>query len=146
MNTQDVVSLQIDENLIKSLLEPKLEAALKLALTNNRFSSDAVLQKIISTALDQKVDSRGQPSTGYDTRTLLDWMVNDAIHKMVREQLTAMISEMAPLLRKEMELALKKRTKTVAASFVDSLLEMSKGSPYSSKIEVAFSVVPKKQD
>lgn len=77
----NMMSLNID----KSMIEPVIRDHVKALMIEALGGSDAIIDKVIATMLQTKVDEQGKPSTYSNAKTLFEWMLQDEIKKMVRE-------------------------------------------------------------
>lgn len=77
----NMMSLNID----KSMVEPVIREHVKALMIEALGGSDAIIDKVIATVLQTKVDEQGRPCTYSSAKSLFEWMLQDEIKKIVRE-------------------------------------------------------------
>ena len=126
MGSGMTVTTQVDDNLVKPVVEAEIRAAIVRQLEN----IDNLIPKLVRAVLLEKVDSTGKISDrDYNNRyDLLDVICRDAIQQAARTAMKEYIEESADALRIEVKRQIEASSGGLAKVFVDSLLESLKTS------------------
>lgn len=110
-------------------------------LTQAMAATPAMIQRIVSAALTQKVDSEGRPRNGYGSdKTFVEWVCEDMIRKAVIDMMKARLEEMRPALEKAVAQEIKASAPAIAQALVKSYGE-SVGHQWNTQIE--FKIAPR---
>lgn len=119
MGSGMTVTTQVDDNLVKPVVEAEIRAAIVRQLEN----IDDLVPKLVKAVLLAKVNSDGKVSDrDYNNRyDLLDVMCRDAIQQAARVAMMEYIEESADELRIEVKRQIEASSGKMAKIFVDSL-------------------------
>jgi len=126
MGSGMTVTTQVDDNLVKPVVEAEIRAAIVRQLEN----IDDLIPKMVKAVLLAKVDSTGKVSDrDYNNRyDLLDVMCRDAIQQAATAAMKEYIEESADALRVEVKKQIDASSSNLAKLFVDGLTESLKTS------------------
>lgn len=114
------VNLSISPDVIKPILEARIQAALASALSVGQ--EGVFIEKAIMVALQMKVDSSGKPGDGYSyTTPLIQWLCQKAIKDAAERAVRDWAEKSMPKLQGELERQLKSRSRNLAVSMVAGL-------------------------
>lgn len=119
MRSGMTVTTQVDDNLVKPVVEAEIRAAIVRQLEN----IDNLVPKLVKAVLRAKVDSTGKVSdrTYSNKHDLLDVICRDAIQRAARAAMREYIEESADELRVEVKRQIEASSSGLAKVFVDSL-------------------------
>lgn len=129
------LNLQIDEQLVKPIIEAEVQAAIVRQLEKDH----NLIPKMVASAVGLKVDRDGKVSRyqGDNNYTYIEWLCNDAIQKAAHGAMTKFIAENMPLIEAELSKQLTKSKKGLAAAFVTGLAESMK-TRWTFKVSMAY--------
>lgn len=132
-----LLSFQVDEGLVKPIVEKQIQSAIVAALGNK----DDLLDAIIKQALAQKVNQEGRVSQyNSDNKfNFVDITINKAVREAVSEAVKEWAAENKEKVRKVVEKELNKNEtyKKITESFIDALTK-SLSSSWSTRCEIRF--------
>lgn len=113
------VSMNIDQSVVNSIVAAEVQAAVAKALTGH----EQMVSAIVAQALTMKVDSEGKISKydSYNTRTYLEYFVNQAIQEAAKEAFQEYMVEIKPKIKAELVKQIRKQTS--AESLAGVILE-----------------------
>lgn len=136
------LDMKIDENYIKQSVEDIVKAGIASALGD----PSQIIQAAIGKVLNEKVDSKGQPTTrSYDSKRYLDYLVEQAVSETAREVVKAEIDNNRSKIKEGLIRRL--RNGKWLDSYVESLLTQTAETitnNWRTSVEVKFE--PPKQD
>jgi hypothetical protein len=120
------LNIQLNENLVKPIIEEKI----KLAIIESFKGQYKLIENVIYTLMDTKVDSDGKRSSySSDNRySLLDILIRKELEKKAEELIKIITNECIPDLEKELRKIL--TTKKFADSLAGAVLNSVKGKDY----------------
>ena len=117
----NMINLEINEDVVKPILEKQIQAAILANIGN----PEELIQKVVSTALSQKVDSGGRVSgySGDNKYDYLDVLTTKSIQKAAEEALRDWLEENSQLVKKAVIKELNKpaRRHSIAKAFADAV-------------------------
>lgn len=117
----NMINLEINENVVKPILEKQIQAAILANIGN----PEELIQKVVSTALSQKVDSDGRVSrySGDNKYDYLDVLTTKSIQKAAEEALRDWLEENSQLVKEAVIKELNKpaRQHSIAKAFADAV-------------------------
>lgn len=115
--SNEVVSLQVSQELVKPILEAKIAAAVCEAMQGQ----EAFLQAIVARVLNQKVNEEGKVDSYLrsDSPKYVQWLAEQAIKEATKKAVLEWIERDRPKIVKAVELALRKDTSKIAQTLVD---------------------------
>ena len=118
------VTTQVDDGLVRPIVEAEIRAAIVRQLEN----VDYLVPKLVRAALGEKVDSTGKVSDrDYSNRhDLLDVICRDALQQAAKTAMMGYIEENADDLRVEVRKQINASSNELAKVFVNSLTESLK--------------------
>jgi len=134
----EMMSLKINEDMVKPILEKQIQAAIMANIGN----PEQLIQKIVSMALSYKVDQNGKVSN-YNSDNRYDYievLTGQAIREAAKDALKEWLAENQELLKVAVTKELNKpaRLKTIVGAFADAA-EKSFKSNWSFNCDVKFS-------
>lgn len=133
----DMVSLQINEEMVKPILEKQIQAAVMAGIGN----PEQLIQKVVSVALSHKVDKNGDVSrySSDNTHDYLDVLVGKTIREAANSALTEWLAENKTLVKEMVikEMSKPARQKTLVAAFADAV-EKSFSCKWNFQCDVSF--------
>ncbi len=98
--------------------------AIAAKLTEAMIGADDAIIKIVAAAMSQKVDEHGNVGrSSYDNKTpFAEWLAGDLIRQATKEVVAAKVAALRPAIAAQVEKALTKNTKSIAASLADSFI------------------------
>lgn len=132
----DTVNLEISKEIVKPIVEAKVNAAIIEALNGHEQLIEAAVARVLST----KVDSKGNPDTyGYSSSiTFMQWLCKDAITAAAREAIREWITQNRQKMVDEFLKQIRKKDSMFAKAFVDGLGK-AVVSNYRLAVDVGFS-------
>lgn len=117
MTTGSGMSLNIDDNLVRPVVEKEIEAAIVRELEK----SDQLIPKLIRSVLYQKVDYEGRPSnySSDKNRTYLDYTFEQAIKSATKAAINTWVENY----KDEFESLLEKEIRSPKSGLSKSILE-----------------------
>ena len=120
MAKEEVVSFEIDKEIINRIVEKKMGAQLVEALGQG----NAIIERIVSHALSVKVNSKGELTTGssYDSYDFIERMATKSIQEAAREVFQDWLKENIEKLRSAVKTELDKPStkRKIAKTFVSA--------------------------
>lgn len=117
----DMVSLQINEDMVKPILEKQIQAAVMAGIGN----PEQLIQKVVSVALSHKVDKNGDVSkySSDNTHDYLDVLTSKAIREAAKQALEEWLNENKTLVKEMVIKEMNKpaRQKTLVKAFADAV-------------------------
>ena len=115
------MTLSVDDNLVKPVVEAEIQAAIVRQLEN----IDDLVPKLVRAVLREKVDSSGKVSSSdyRNSHNLLDVICRDAIQKAAKLSMKEYIKESADELRVEIKKQIEASSSELAKVFVGSLIQ-----------------------
>ena len=106
--SENIVSMNIDKNLIK----PIVEAQMKQAILDNMGDIKEYMQQLIEIALNEKCDIKGKTNcSSYDKKyTYIDVLLNNAIRKTAQEAIQEFMVQESKTFKKAFKNYLKQTT------------------------------------
>jgi hypothetical protein len=93
-------------------------------LTQAMAATPAMIQRIVATALTQKVDSEGRARNGYSSdKSFIEWVTEDLIRKAVVEMFKTRLDEMRPDIEAAVAREMKKQAPAIAQALTKSYVE-----------------------
>jgi dsDNA-binding SOS-regulon protein len=142
MSKSEMVSLQINEDMVKPILEKQIQAA----IVANIGDPEKLIQKVVATALSQKVNKEGKIDQydSYNTYDYLEVLTGQAIRKAAKEALGEWLAENQELLKIAVTKELNKpaRLKSIVGAFADAA-ENSFKCDWQFNCDVTFSEIDK---
>lgn len=121
MGNNNMVSLELNEDMVKPVLEKQIQAAVLANIGN----PEELIAKCVSIALKQKVDSDGEISnSSYDNKhDFLEVFTGKAIRAAAQESLRGWLNENIRLVREKVleELNKPERQESMAKAFADAV-------------------------
>lgn len=137
MSNTNMVSLAINEDMVKPILQKQVEAAILANIGN----PEELIRKTVAFALSQKVDKRGEVSKyNHDNKfDFLELLVSQAIRDEAKRVLENWVKEnMAPIRAAVLkELQTPSRQRSVATAFADAV-EQSLATAWRFNCDVIF--------
>lgn len=125
MSNGSGMTLNVDENLVRPIVEAEIQAAIVRQLE----SSQNLIPKLVQAALNQKVDYQGNPGRDYDNKyPYIEVLCNQAIRKAAEEGMRKYIEDSTPVIQLEIEKQIRSQTKNIAKVFVEGLAASIKSS------------------
>ena len=94
----EMMSLNID----KSMLTPVIEKQVKLLMTEILGGQDAIIDRVITTVLNNKVDKEGK-NDNYHGKPFFEWLLTEEIKKAVQELLAEEVKSRAGNINKALK-------------------------------------------
>ena len=134
MATGSGMSLNVDDNLIKPVIEAEIHSAI---VTNLMKIDDKIISQLVSQVLNQMVDSNGKPSNNRysDDKSFLVWLLNNAIKDATKEALKNYIEDRKETLTLEIEKQLFASKSELARIFVEGITR-GMSSSWSFKVDI----------
>ena len=119
--SQELATLTLDPNIIKPIIEAKINTAVLEAMKGH----EAIVDNIVHRVLYHKVDSDGQVDRyGYaQSKTFIDWLVEKGIREAVIAAMKTHMEQCQPAIKKAIEGELKKSTSKLASTMIESMIE-----------------------
>jgi hypothetical protein len=116
--SNDGVNIQVGSDLVKPIIEAKIQAAVVAALSEDR----NMVGNAVAAFLSMKVDCEGhrQTSDYYNKITMMDYLAKDAIKKAVTDAMKQWLSENNQALIDAAKKHISKQSGTIAKSMVDA--------------------------
>jgi hypothetical protein len=129
-----VVNVQVGEELVRPIIESKVQAAIVEGLGH----ADQLMQSVISAVITMKVDRDGKPGQGYSNdQTLLHYLCTKAIRETAEMAVREWIATQQPKLKAELTKQLDRQKAQLAEMMVLGLAESLK-SAYKFSVDVEF--------
>ena len=127
------MTLNVDENLVRPIVEAEIQAAIVRQLE----SSQNLIPKLVQAALNQKVNYDGKRSgSDYENKyPYIEVLCNKAIQQAAEEGMKKYIEDSVLLIQVEVEKQIRAQTKNIAKTFVEGLASSIKSS-WSFKVDV----------
>ena len=110
-------------------------------LTQAMAATPEMIQRIVASALTQRVDSDGRARNGYGgDKTFIEWVTEDLIRKAVIEMFKVRIEELRPAIEKAVAAEMKRSAPAIAKALVASYAE-NVGHTWTTQVN--FTVVPR---
>lgn len=139
--SDDIVSLKIDQNLVKSALEKKIQAEVVASLGN----PEVLIAEVVKLALRQKVNAQGKAeSSYYDKFDLIEVLCSQAISKAAQEAVSGWVNENKEKIKSAVLKEMKKpqRVQAIALAFANAA-EKSIEQAFKVDVKIEFPEVPK---
>lgn len=119
----DLATLTLDPNLIKPIIEAKINAAVLEAMKGH----ETIVNNMVHRALYHKVNSDGQVDTygSRESKPFIEWLTNNAIREACIEAFKEYVVTCKPAMQKAIEAELRKSTVPIAKALVNGLVETS---------------------
>lgn len=120
------VSLNISNEVIKSIVESKIKSEVVSALAG---SSDLIIEKLVDNIIKTKVDRNGKPTnSSYDqVGNMLDYVIQTELQKIVIESVKEWGMKSKDTIAKKIDDTLKKNGRKFASKLTESVVyQMSK--------------------
>jgi len=126
MTTGGGMTLNIDENLVKPVVEKEIEAAVIRELEK----MPLLLPQMVSHVLLMPVSDRGEPSnSSYDKhRTYMNWVFQKAIQEATKEAIVNWLKNNNDALEKEVDKQLRASSSKFAKSVIDAFVGLANNS------------------
>ncbi len=120
----DPVSLSVSPEIIKPIIQAKIQAAIIDALGGNA----TLIQNSVLAIMNAKVDSNGKfSSNGYGSeKPLITWLCEELVKRSAEEAVREYFSTKKSLLVKEFEKQFAARKKSIAEKMVDGIFNSTK--------------------
>lgn len=120
-NKTDMVSMIIGPEVIRPIVEAKIQAALVDALGGN----SNIIENAVKAIMYAKVDSEGHFSTiSYSAdKTLIEWTCYKLVKSAAEEAIREYVATKKDVLVAEFQKQFAKKSKTIAEKMVDGILE-----------------------
>ena len=130
------MSMQISQEFIDNLAREMVSESLMKTLGG----SDRFVEELIRQVLMVKVNEDGKPSTYYDAKPYLEYLVNKIIRDEVQETVAEIMNEKRPEIRAALrkELSKKKVMDSIYDKFIACMVDNVQSS-WKTKINVEFS-------
>ena len=129
-----VVNVQVGEELVRPIIESKVQAAIVEGLGH----ADQLMQSVISAVINMKVDRDGKPGQGYSNeQTLLHYLCTKAIRETAEAAVREWIATQQPKLKAELTKQLDRQKAQLAEMMVLGLAESLKNA-YRFSVDVEF--------
>lgn len=110
-------------------------------LTHAMAASPAMIQRIVASALTQKVDSDGRARNGYGSdKAFIEWVCEDMVRKAVIDMFKARLDELRPEIESAVAREMKKSAPAIAQALVKSYAE-NVGHQWNTQVN--FTIAPK---
>jgi len=115
------LSIQVSQELIRPIIEAKIQAAIVCELEKER----NLIPQMVQAALNTKVDCKGNVSSySSDNKyTYIERLCNEAIQKTAKESLKDYLEENIPNLKKELKIQLEKQSNNMAEVFIKGVID-----------------------
>lgn len=133
--SDDMVSMKIDENIVKECVKKQIEQAIVRELGN----VEEYMANLISLALNHKVDENGKFTTAsYEKRTYLEYLFNKTITDTAKKAFEEYMNTQSKEFKKQFKAYFK--TQEVKKKVNDALLKfaLKQVDNISSKISISF--------
>ena len=131
---EEIVSMSVGKDVIKPIVEAKIQAALVDALGGNGLLVENAVRAIINT----KVDDKGSFTTSdYYGKPLIEWLCQYLIKQAAEQAIRTHIEKQKDFLVREFERQFAKKSKTIAESMVAGILDSTK-STWSFNLGVSY--------
>lgn len=124
--SENMINLGINEDIVKPILEKQIQAAVIKSLGN----PEELIAKVVSMALKQKVNERGKVSgnSWEDKYDFLDLITGNAIREAAKEALRGWLQENVQLVKSMVlrEMNHPERQNSLAKAFADAVEESLK--------------------
>jgi formaldehyde-activating enzyme involved in methanogenesis len=122
----NMVSLKIDETMVSRVLEKQIQAAIVAQLGNQ----DKLIEKAVSVALAQKVNSDGKVDNynSYNTHDFLEVLASKSVRAAATEALKEWLNENQVKIKNALlkELSTPNRQRSIATAYADAIEESLK--------------------
>lgn len=127
------VQLSISQEVVKPIVEAKIQAAILSALSSEKDIIESAVEKI----LNVKVDSDGKTSTYSSSIPYLQWLTNNAIQSAAKAALQQYVEDQKPKIQAALKKAISMRIDDVCAQMMSCLIETTRDS-YAVNVGVEF--------
>lgn len=126
-------------NINKEMLTPVIEQQVKLMMTEILGGRDALIDKIIKSALEMKVDEKGRPSNCSYDKPLFQYLFTEEIKKAVTEVIKEEVAGSSEAIKASLRRVLvsKRGSDKMAQALMDGILKSFEDN-WCSKFEVSF--------
>jgi len=118
---ENIVSLKVDKELVSKILEKQIQAAIVAQLG----TQEQLIQKAVSVALSEKVNSEGKRDSysSYNTHDYLEVLASQSIRNAAKEALNEWLKENSAKVKEAVFSELKKpsRQKSIAVAYADAI-------------------------
>ena len=137
MSTNTGMTLNVSEDLVRPVIEQKIQSAIVAELTKS--DNGAFINGIVGRILSQKVDSDGKPSNySYDReRSYIEWLCTKAVRECAAKAIEEWLDGNKDKMRKHIQSELAKRSESMAQVFMEGLVGAVK-SKWDFKVDVEF--------
>lgn len=119
MSEQGLVKLEVDERMVRGIVEDQVRAGVMAALGQKT----QIVESVVAIALSQKVDRNGVPTNStYDGLPFLKWAVDKAIREATAKAIGDWLEQHQAVLKEAIVRELKKSPEKVAGTLVASLV------------------------
>jgi hypothetical protein len=122
MNNENMVKFSVDKDMVRDVLERKVEEAVGVALIDK----ERVVSELIRKCLDLRVDSNGRPCTYSSAVPYLQYAADVAIHAAVENAMRATLEKRSKQLEAAVAKQIARSTNKLAKSLVSGLEESLK--------------------
>lgn len=110
-------------------------------LTQAMAATPAMIQRIVASALTQKVDTEGRVRNGYgNDKSFIEWVTEDLIRTAVIEMFKVRVEELRPDIERAVTAEMKRSAPAIAEALVASYAE---NVGHSWTTQVSFAISPK---
>ena len=119
MSKQEMVSLSVSNEMVRSVLDQQISAAIVAALGD----SDRLLENVVSLALNQKVDKDGKPCGYGEKYAFVDVMAKHSVQDAAKEAMKTWLTENSEKIKEAVikEMKKPKRVNSIAKAFADAV-------------------------
>lgn len=108
---------------------------------------DEVVGRIVTAALDRKVDRSGNtPRYGNEAFSYIEWLAADMVQSLTMDVIKAKFADMRPELEKKVEAALKRSAGKMANAIVDCMVRDATKNQYGFRVELDAKVETRQRD
>jgi len=119
------VNLSISQEVVRPIIEAKIQAAIVAQLAD----SGQLLQAVVTRVLQQKVDVNGKPDGYYDKNlTYIQYLCESCIRQAATAAVVEAAEKMKPELQKAIVKEIQKRATGLASTMVDYFEQATKSS------------------
>jgi len=127
------VSINVSPEVVKPIIEAKIQAAIVDQLCQEK----KLVQAVVEQVLYGKVDSDGKPSRYGDGMSYIQWVVERAVRQATMRAVDEVIVLQQEEFKKAVSLALTRKRGAIAENFISSLLTNA-GHAWKTKVDVQF--------
>ncbi len=125
------VNISINKDLIKPIIEAKINTAIVEALEGR----ESIIEDVVTKMLNEKVDERGEKSRYSSSIPFIQWLCENAIRDAAKQAVKNYISSSNETLINIIQEILKTNTKSIAASLINSFINATK-SDWTMKVDL----------